>query len=463
MKQLDIDSALIEFKLANAWQIQGNFDNAFVHYQEVLRLQPDYMPAYQQLGHLMLRQKRVDEALEYYDQSLAIDFEATDLNFYYKRLGLTRQSPSPSVKSEYLSFPVEQLHANSIGKIDFGKQRVFGFHRSGWNFAIQALSPLHNSQGVLFDGCLENRFLFQHDRIGMRSQRILEKMRADGVFQSLATSEEKGLVPYQQPWVGFLHNPQSMPIWFNYQKSPQKLFEKEIWQASLPHCLGLFSLSEYNAEWLRKQTGKPVSVLTHPTEIPDKQFDFDRFVTNPHKKVVQIGWWLRKLHSIYQLPLAQNNPLGYEKVRIGFLFDSAEAVFAQLMKVEARIYKLKIDETYLANTTTIRHLPDDEYDDLLSMNIAFVDLYDSSANNAIIECIARGTPLLVNPLPAVKEYLGENYPMYFNTLAEAAAKALDIVLILETHQYLKSCETRHKLSAAYFIDSFRNSEVYRSI
>jgi tetratricopeptide (TPR) repeat protein len=463
MKQLNIDSALIEFKLANAWQIQGNFDNAFVHYQGALRLQPDYMAAYQQLGNLMLRQRRIDEALEYYDRSLAIDFEATDLNFYYKCLGLTTQPPSPSVKSEYLSFPIEPLNANSIGKIDFGKQRVFGFHRSGWNFAIQSLSPLHNSQGVLFDGCLENRFLFQHDRIGMRSQRILAKMRADGVFQSLATSEEKGLVPYQQPWVGFLHNPQSMPIWFNYQKSPQKLFEKEIWQASLPHCLGLFSLSEYNAEWLRNQTGKPVSVLTHPTEIPDKQFDFDRFLTNPHKKVVQIGWWLRKLHSIYQLPLAQNNPLGYEKIRIGFLFDSAEAVFAQLMKVEARIYKLKIDEAYLANTTTIRHLPDDDYDELLSMNIAFVDLYDSSANNAIIECIARGTPLLVNPLPAVQEYLGENYPMYFNTLAEAAAKALDTGLILETHQYLKSCETRHKLSAAYFIDSFRNSEVYRSI
>jgi hypothetical protein len=131
--------------------------------------------------------------------------------------------------------------------------------------------------------------------------------------------------------------------------------------------------------------------------------------------------------------------------------------------VEARIYKLKIDEAYLANTSTIRHIPDDEYDDLLSMNIAFVDLYDSSANNAIIECIARTTPLLVNPIPAVKEYLGKDYPMYFNTLAEAAAKALDTSLILETHQYLKSCETRQKLSAEYFLDSFCNSEVYRSL
>jgi hypothetical protein len=204
-------------------------------------------------------------------------------------------------------------------------------------------------------------------------------------------------------------------------------------------------------------------VLTHPTEIPDRQFDFQAFLANPHKKVVQIGWWLRKLHSLYQLPLAKDNSLGYEKVRLGFLFDSAEAMFAQIMKAEARIYQIEIDDAYLANTTIMQHIPDNEYDDLLSTNIAFVDLYDSSANNAIIECIARATPLLVNPLPAVKEYLGEDYPMYFNTLAEAAAKALDTSLILETHQYLKSCETRQKLSAEYFLDSFCNSEVYRSI
>ncbi len=461
LSKLDIDSALTQFKLANAWQIRGNFEDAFMRYQETLRLRHDYMPAYQQLGNLMLKQRRMEEALEYYEQALTLDFAATDLSFYYQCLGLPKQRPDSPIKSENISFSNESSTSIATGKINLGSQRIFGYHRSGWNFAIQALSSLHNPQGVLFDGCLENQFLFQHNRIGKRSPRILAKMQADGVFQNLATSEEKGIIPYQKPWVGFLHNPQSMPIWFMYQKSPQKLFEKEVWQASLPHCIGLFALSEHFAHWLREQTGKPVSVLTHPTEIPEKQFDFDQFLANPHKKVVQIGWWLRKLHSIYQLPLAQDNPLNYEKVRLGFLFDSGEAAFAQFMKMEARIYKIQIDESYLANTTVIQHIPDDEYDELLSKNIGFVDLYDSSANNAIIECIARATPLLVNPHPAVKEYLGEDYPMYFNTLEEAAEKALDTSLILETHEYLKSCETRQKLSAEYFLDSFVNSEVYQ--
>ncbi|WP_017655067.1 tetratricopeptide repeat protein [Fortiea contorta] len=463
LSKLDIDSALTQFKLANAWQIQGKFEDAFIRYQETLQLRPDYMPAYQQLGNLMLKQRRHDEALEYYEQALALDFEATDLSFYYQCLGLPKQRPDAPIQSENISFANESSTLIATGKINLGKQRVFGYHRSGWNFAIQALSPLHNPQGILFDGCLEQQFLFQHNRIGKRPPRILAKMHADGVFENLATSEEKGIIPYQKPWVGFVHHPPSMPIWFNYRTSLQKLVEKEVWQDSLPHCVGLFALSHHCADWLKQQTGKPVSALIHPTEIPDKQFDFNQFLANPQKKVVQIGWWLRKLHSIYQLPLAQNNPLGYEKVRLGFLFDSAEAVFTQLMNIEARIYKIQIDEAYLANTNVIRHIPNDEYDDLLSTNIAFVDLYDSSANNAIIECIARATPLLVNPLPAVKEYLGEDYPMYFNSLEEAAKKALDTSLILETHEYLKSCETRQKLSAEYFINSFCNSEVYKLI
>jgi tetratricopeptide (TPR) repeat protein len=460
---LDNDPALIQFKLANAWQLRGDFDNAFKRYQETLRLKPDYLPAYQQLGHLLLRQHRIEEALEYYDRALAIDFEATDLTFYYKCLGWSPQLPDGSAKSEQMTFATDRANSKSLGKIDFGMQKVFGFHRSGWSFAMRSLSSLHNPQGILFDGCIEHQFLFQHHLvIGHRSSRILAKMQADGVFQSLASSEEKGIIPYLKPWVGFLHNPQSIPSWFDNQ-TPQNLFAKELWQASLPNCLGLFALSEYFADWLRVQTGKPISVLTHPTEIPERQFDFDRFIANPHKKIVQIGWWLRKLHSIYQLPLAHDNPLGYQKVRLGFLFDSAEEIFARLLQLEAQIYQIQIDEIYRENTTVIHHLPDDEYDELLSTNIAFIDLYDSSANNAIIECIARATPLLVNPLPAVKEYLGEDYPMYFNTLAEAAAKALDTALILETHQYLKSCETRQQLSAEFFLESFCNSEVYRLI
>ena len=41
-----------------------------------------------------------------------------------------------------------------------------------------------------------------------------------------------------------------------------------------------------------------------------------------------------------------------------------------------------------------------------------LSLVDASANNAVIDCIARATPLLVNPHPAVIEYFGADYPTY---------------------------------------------------
>jgi len=113
------------------------------------------------------------------------------------------------------------------------------------------------------------------------------------------------------------------------------------------------------------------------------------------------------------------------------------------------------------NTVTLDRLDDQNYDTLLTQNLVFLDLYDSSANNAIIECIARATPILVNPLPAVVEYLGEDYPFYFSNLNEAAEKSKDNNLVLETHKYLLNLETRKKLTREYFLDSFKNSEVYK--
>jgi hypothetical protein len=459
----NFDLALSEFKLANTCLVQGDLATAFIHYQETLRLCPDYFPAYQQLGNLRLRQRRMNEALEYYDRALSLDFDATDLSLYYESLELPKKQSYKSRKSAKIPLQVDESSRIYTGKINLGKQKMFEHHHSGWDLAIQSLQPLHNPQGIIFDSVLEDKFAYENQRMGKRLPRILAKMQADGVFEILATSEEQGILPYQTPWVGFLHHPPLIPNWFMHYQSTQKLWEREIWQASLPQCVGLFTLTNYFAEWLRERTDKPVSVLVLPTEIPDLQFDFDRFMANPHKKIVQSGWWLRKPNSIYKLPLAHNNALGYEKVRTGFAFGSSELLLEQLKTIEAKVCKIEIDEMYSANTRIIPHHFKDEYNKLLSENIMFLDLYDSTSNNAIVECIARATPLLINPLPGVIEYLGEDYPMYFDTLEEAAAKALDTSLILETHQYLKSCETRQKLGADYFFNSFSNSEVYRSI
>tara|TARA_R100000908_G_scaffold64981_1_gene51018 strand:- start:6598 stop:7014 length:417 start_codon:yes stop_codon:yes gene_type:complete len=94
-------------------------------------------------------------------------------------------------------------------------------------------------------------------------------------------------------------------------------------------------------------------------------------------------------------------------------------------------------------------LSHNDYDDILTSGIVFLDLYDSSANNAVIECIARNTPLLVNKHPAVVEYCGEDYPLYFENLDHAASILYDKDLIISAHEYLKNMD-KSWLNGAYF-------------
>ena len=92
-----------------------------------------------------------------------------------------------------------------------------------------------------------------------------------------------------------------------------------------------------------------------------------------------------------------------------------------------------------------------------------MNLYESNAVDAVIECIARATPLLVNALPAVVEYLGPGYPYYMWCYDQAAEKADDNKLILETHKYLKGLEIKKKMTPQAFRQNILDSEVFKSV
>lgn len=201
----------------------------------------------------------------------------------------------------------------------------------------------------------------------------------------------------------------------------------------------------------------PVNSLIHPTEFPERRWCWDDFTRNREKKVIQVGWWIRKLHSIFRLDSGHYQKVWlpvYKSKMIGDLMNKE-----QVLLIKQGLYTRK-----MYSTVDVREfLPNDEYDVLLSENVVFLDLYDASANNTIIECIARGTPVLVNPLEAVVEYLGKNYPLFFNSLTEAADKLKDESLIKRAHEYLLECETRSKLDGNYFRSSFEQSSIYQSL
>jgi glycosyltransferase involved in cell wall biosynthesis len=299
----------------------------------------------------------------------------------------------------------------------------FGEHRSGWYYAIKSIKCLQHDSGILVDLFVENNFCWW-----MKT-------------------------PFERPWIGFMHNPQNMPKWFKYNQSPQALFSSKIWQESAPLCQGLFCLSRYHKYWLQKQIEFNITIvdLIHPTETPEIKFSIPKFLANPDKKLVQVGWWLRRLHSIYYLPLKY---MKKARLRVN------QHYVDEVVRLELREYSIRPN---MNEVEVIDRLSNAEYDELLSQNIVYLDLYDSSANNAIIECIVRNTPVLVNPLPAVKEYLGEDYPFYFESRSEAAKKAEDFSLVEATHQYLKEHPIKEKLTADYFLKSVAESTIYQHL
>lgn len=153
---------------------------------------------------------------------------------------------------------------------------------------------------------------------------------------------------------------------------------------------------------------------------------------------------MRKVTSIYLLKVESHEKIwltGTRNIkRCNFLFNN-ECSYLNL-NVENKNVRM-----YYTNTSQ-------EYDELLSKNIVFVDFFDTAANNTIIECIARNTPIICKKLEGAIEYLGPNYPLYFNNLDEVY-ELLNITKIREGFEYLKNMNKKD-IEIDYFVKELIN-------
>lgn len=447
----ELDAASRMVLMARGWLDRGRFKAAREKCLEALALRPDHADAHRILAYALIGENVLTEALVHLRFAWQQLPDDPVLQLAVTTVAGLAGEPMPPVA----------LPGNPGGKIRFRSLYQGAHQRSGWAYALAALYPLHDSAGVLFEPFLEDPFAWQLPRNGKRTGAgLLDAVRRPA-YETRVSSEELGIVPFREPWVGVLHNPFNMPRWFHWNESPQAIFAKPAWRESLESCCGFFALSRTLGDRLEQATGKPVSVLTHPTEIPSQCFDMDRFLASPQRYVVQIGWWLRAQSAIYRLPLPESNALGYRKMRlVPRFFPGSPLYLRTLMESECTAMGWEPVEGN-GGVIEAEHLPNEEYDTLMAQNIVFVHLFDSSANNTVIECVARGTPLLINPLPAVVEYLGPGYPFYYSDFTEAAALLMDTGRIRAAHEYLMTCDTRNKLDAATFRRDFEASTVFK--
>lgn len=240
--------------------------------------------------------------------------------------------------------------------------------------------------------------------------------------------------PTTHSWCGIIHHPYQLPAFWGTNVSVADYLCTPIWQdGGAKNCKMLFVLSAYlkqcvEQDALLQKYNIPVVVLQHPIcnisppRIPD--FSFDAFLKNPNKRLIAVGWSFRKLSSIYLI----RTPAQLQRA---WLFNGSERAM-ELLKSECAHYGVTIDPSQveiLGKQTTA------EYHQLLSENVVFADFEDASANNIIMECIAQKTPIVVKRIPPVVEYLGPEYPLYYDRLEDVETLVTDKA-IFNAHMYL---------------------------
>jgi len=367
---------------------------------------------------------RRGEKLEMFHQKIEKEFLPHFLlgNELFKQLHSSRPA-------SYTPIVNKQLIADLPKKLNIhGVDLSYGEHRNSFNKLAESLLPLHTNQnGILFLPFIERYFVW-------------------GQEPGEANSDSPTAIT--QDWIGIIHVPFDAPSWFHTHVSPEIIFETELWKNSLSSCKGLITLSDDLERDINFRFPDLATFsLKHPTEFDDLQpFNIEQFNENP--TLVQAGDWLRNLQAIHKVEAPKFRRIMLKKTHTDAYLNNEIGVFGDFIDSDVEIFTM---------------IPNEEYDALLSSSVVLCWLYATAANNLILECIARKTPIIINPLPSVVEYLGKEYPLYIDDLSEVKSKLENKNLIKEAHEYLANKKFRNIYSYQRFFENFSQSEFYSKL
>jgi len=206
-----------------------------------------------------------------------------------------------------------------------------------------------------------------------------------------------------------------------------------------------YVLSTYHKNYIVNnypQFKNKILSIYHPIDInnykKDELFDVSNFMVE--KKIYHIGWWLRNFTSFCDF----NVPKGYNKLIL--LKKEFEKEFTEKFS--------GIDK----NIKIVNELDDENYKKIFSDSCVFCDLVDAVANNVVLECIKYNTPIIVRRLPSIEEYLGVNYPLFFDDKSELTKFTDHKVLqkkIIKANNYLRKMDKK-----PFMLETFLNKTTY---
>jgi len=242
-----------------------------------------------------------------------------------------------------------------------------GIHRSGWPCVMQAVKPFANGEGVLLDDFVEQSFVYQVNK-----------------------------TPHRQPWVGIFHHPATINsplLRDNTHNALKRTMERS--KNSFRHLKGVVVLAQSSVKIVRKYVDVPIIVLKHPTGTPTKYWQFV-------PRAWQVGFFLRDTRFIFSAPLEDD----WCAMRSTPYMDWMANRDKKLQQFDTRAQVNEVQE--------VPRVDDFQYDDLMASSVVYTHLFGAAANNVVVECIKRHTPIVVNRIPETEYYLGKDYPLFFN-------------------------------------------------
>jgi hypothetical protein len=330
------------------------------------------------------------------------------------------------------------------------KYNNYGIHYYGWKMVINqfvnmVIECYNNTNDILlfsnqifFDEWIEKLMIWGNK---IEKQKILDKI-----------NKKKYNI------ISFIHNPPYLKYYENNLTNLQKevfitdelllnqnLFNELDTSNINNRFIYLYTFSLFHKKYIYDNfpnyKNKIVS-LYHPIDTnteEDKLFDFNLFKFN--KKIFHIGWWLRNFKTFTDLNISGN----YSK---WFLIKNDFK--------ESWDNFVKNNKNH--NFNIIENLSNNDYENIFKQSCVFIDLEDCVANNTILECIKFNTPIITRRHPSIEEYIGKDYPLFFESHEDLLLlndeNLLDD-LIYKANIYLSNMDKKH-----ISLNTFNNKLIY---
>jgi hypothetical protein len=278
-----------------------------------------------------------------------------------------------------------------------------GIYYYGWKMTIQNFINSYNlilhdlDKQIFFDSSLE-KLLINSNKI---DKNFCLNEIYNNKYQIISFIHNP---PFQNCYDNSYRNNSHDSIIFNDNYTNKKLFEMVEINTLYDNIRYLYTFSNYHKEYIYNNyplyKNKLLSI-TFPIEITNAEKRFDINLFNKNKQIIHIGSRYRNFKYFINF----NKPSQYHKtILIKKEFEHEWNIISQ---------KYKLDEI-----TILKELDKGEYEHLFVNSCVFLHLEDANAHNIINECIKFHTPIIINKLPAVVEYLGEDYPLYYENDSE---------------------------------------------